>query len=469
MPISKLIEITASKGINTGIFPSAEDTAGGWGDARNAWFKDLHIEHMPGQQKIANVLTKKPRAMAQAYVAGNRRIYFEDGGNITYLNNGVGSTLEVGTLNPDSTSFWLEPYGEWLIASDNVSQLQLWKGAGSFIPIAVGQFVTAKIVKKLAQHVIAYSTDVFPNGFHWCSASDPEDWVPTTINSARNLPIRNLDSDIMCVADLNGGHAVYSRAYMLQVSYLGASEWFGTPAAPLSGIGAGSKYSVVSLGKFNWGLCRGGIFVTDGQGFQYVDRPAIDRWIQEEIDWGRESEIVGYFDEKLLLILWSVPLLTGEKTVIAVDPKDRSTIIAAKSKLFTFAAGDYGAALHREIMDYPIIAKADGIYLTSVNGTTMEDFYLQGGLYDAGDHSFVKTWETARFEGTIADAEVRFGFTDSPHLDSVEWHDWAPMTFEFPLPGGPRESIYLAVEMRSKTTFRLSGFTMWGQGAGKAT
>lgn len=469
MPTSKLVEITAGKGINTGVFPSAEDTAGGWANARNAWFKDLHIEHMPGQQKLVSFLNRQAKAMAQAYVGGNQRLFYEDGGAIWYQQNATGAAILIGTLSTVSNSFWLEPYGDWLIASDNISQLKLWKNTGTFIDIATGQFTTAKIVKKLAQHVIAYSTNIFPNGFHWCTASDPTDWTPTTTNSARNLPIRNLDSDIIAVADLNGGHAVYSRAYMLQVSYLGASDWFGTPASPLGGIGAESRYSVVSLGRFNWGLCRGGIFLTDGQSFQYVDRPAVDRWIQEQIDWTRAGEIVGYFDERLLLVLWSVPTFGGTKSVIAVDPKDRTLLTDKSKRPFSFAVGDYGSALHREVLDYPIVAKADGVYFTSVAGLTMQDFYLQGGLYDAGDHSRVKTWETARFEGTIAGAQVRFGFTDSPHLDSVVWQAWSPIAFEFPIPGGPRESIYLAVEITATSTFRLSAFTMWGQGAGKAT
>lgn len=470
MPISKLIEITAGKGINTGVFPSVEDTAGGWGEARNAWFKDLHIEHMPGQKKLVRFLSRQAKAMAQAYVGGVQRLYYEDAGIISYIQNAEATPVTVvGTLNSASNSYWLEPWGDWLVASDGVSQLKLWENTGTFHDIAAGQFTTAKIVKKLAQHLIAYSTDIFPNGFHWCSASDPNTWTPAPTNSARNLPIRNLDSDIIAVVDLSGGHAVYSRAYMLQVNYLGAGEWFGTPASPLSGIGAVSKYSAVSLGKFNWGLSRGGIFLTDGQSFQYVDRPAVDRWVQEEIDWTRASEIVGYFDEKLLLVLWSVPLLTGGKSVIAVDPKDRTLLTDKSKRPFAFATGDYGSALHREVMDYPLVARPDGVYFTSVNGTTMGDFFLSGGLYDAGDHSVIKTWETVRFEGTIAGAQVRFGFTDKPHLDTVDWHNWADMTFEFPLPGGPRESIYCAIEIRSTSTFRLSGFTMWGKGAGKAT
>lgn len=469
MSISKLIEITAGKGINTGVFPSVEDTAGGWSDARNAWFKDLHIEHMPGQQKIAAILSKQSRALAQAFVSGKKRLYFEDAGIISYTETVNGPAQTIGTLNGSSLSYWLEPYGSWLIASDNINQLKLWKGTGTFIDIAAGQFTTAKIVKKLAQHVIAYSTNVFPNGFHWCSASDPETWTPATTNSARNLPIRNLDSDIIAVADLNAGHAVYSSAYMIPVQYIGASDWFGTPAGALSGIGAASRYAVISLGRFNWGLCRSGIFLTDGQSFQYVDRPAIDRWVQEEIDWARQNEIVGYFDEKLLLLLWSIPVANGLKTVIAVDPKDRTLLTDKSKRPFTFATGEYGAALRREVWDYPIVAKSDGIYYTSVNGTTMGDFFLSGGLYDAGDHSLNKTWEMAKFEGTIAGAEVRFGFTDQPHLDSVEWQDWSAMTYEFPLPGGLRESIYLAIEMRSSQPFRLSGFTMWGKSAGKAT
>lgn len=468
MPINKLISFKPGQGLDTGVFPSAEDTVGGWGDARNAWFRELHIAQVPGRQKIANVLARKSQAMAQAYVDGKKRLYYEDAGILSFIDN-LGPPSVIGTLDSDSTDYWFEPWGNWLIVSDGVNQLKLWKGAGVPIDIATGQFTTAKIVKKLAQHVIAYNTDVYPNGMHWCSASDVEQWNPSTTNSARNLPIRNLDSDIIAVADLAGGHAVYSRAYMMQVQYIGPNDWFGTPGSALGGIGAVSKNSVVSLGKFNWGIGRGGIWLTDGNSFMYVDRPAVDRWVQDEIDWSREKEVVGWFDEKLLLVCWSVPLVEGSKIVIAVDPKDRTLLTDKSKRPFTFLSGDYGSALSREVLDYPVVAASDGIFYTSVSGTVMGDFYLQGGLFDAGSVDRVKTWELARFEGTIVGAEVRFGFTDQPHLDSVEWHDWSALTYEFPFPGGPRESIFMAYEIRSAQELRISGMTVFGYGAGDAT
>lgn len=470
MPSDKLVELKAGMNIDAGIFPSAEDTAGAtnyWANARNAWFRELHIAHMPGQQRLVRSIGRQAKALAQAYVNGAKRFYYEDAGVVNYVDNASGIINTVGTLDGSSQVFWLEPWGTWLVASDNTNQLKLWKGSGTFIDIATGQFTRAKIIKKLAQHLIAYNTDVYPSGFHWCSASDPETWTPATNNSARNLPIRNLDSDIVCVADLAGGHAVYSNAYQLQVQYVGAGDWFGTPGTPLSGIGAVSRYSVVSLGRYNWGLCRGGIFVTDGNSFMYVDRPAIDRWVQEEIDWDRGEEVVGYFDEKLLLVLWSVPLLDGTKTTIAVDPKDRMLLTDKSKRPFTFVNGDYGAAVHREVLDYPLVAQPEGIYYTSVKDTTMGDFYLQGGLYDAGTHERAKTWELIRFEGTIAGARVRVGFTDQPHMNTVEWYAWEDIAFSYPIPGGPRESIYMAVEITSSTDLRLSAMTVWGMGAGK--
>ncbi len=468
MPIEKILSIKPGAGLDTGVFPSAEDTVGGWANAKNAWFRELDIQHIPGQQRIANVLSRQPKAMAQAFVQGKKRLYYEDGGIISYSDDGA-APIVIGTLSATSTSYWLEPWGDYLIASDNEHQLKYWKGTGTFIDIAVGQFVKAKIVKKLAQHVLAYSTNVFPNGFHWCSASDPETWTPLATNSARNLPIRNLDSDIIAVTDLSSGHAIYSRAYMLPVAYLGPNDWFGTPANALSGIGAVSKFSVVNLGKFNWGLCRSGVFQTDGNSFIYVDRPAVDRWIQEMIDWTREDEIVGYFDSKLLLILWSVPQLDGTKSVIAVDPKDRQLLTDKAKRPFTFMTGDYGSAIPAEVLDYPVVGKVDGVYSTSVTGTIMGDFFLQGGLYDAGAMDRMKTWSTCKFEGTIAEAEVRFGFTDEPHWDTLDWHDWAPMTYEFPMLGGPRESIYMGFEVRSSKMVKLSGVSMFGFGAGEAT
>lgn len=468
MAKEKLIELKPGKGLDTGVFPSAQPTAGAvWKDARNAWFRELHIESVPGKTKIINAISRSAKVAVQAFVAGLPRVYYEDLGIINYYAGAA--PVVVGSL-ADSNDYDLEPYGEWLLATDNVSPLQIWKGTGTFANAGdvASQFTTCKIIKKLAQHVLAYNTSVSSAGFHWCSASNPELWTPTAVNSAGNLVIRNLDSDIIAVENLGTSHAVYARSSMLQVQYTGAGQWFGTPGTALNGIGAVSRHSVVSVGKVNYGLTKSGIFFTDGSNYSYLDRPAIDRWIQENIDWSRAAEVVGYYNDQLLLLIWTVPTLDGARISIAVDPKnkDRAQGVDVGRRVWTYLVEQFTFGANREVFDNPIIALTDGIYLNSVANTVAEGFSLSSWLFDAGEQQVSKLWDYLLLEGTLS-GEVRVGFTDLPTMESVEWGDWE--TCEYRMPLQSRESVFFAIEFRSDAAVKLNGISVYGEKAGTQT
>lgn len=464
MAREKLIELKPGKGLDSGVFPSAQPTVGAvWRTAINAWFRELHIEHMPGSTRIVPVLGRASKAMAQAYVNGPR-LYYEDLGVINYVSTGVSTVI--GTL--DSNGIYdLTPYGTWLIATDNVNPLKIWKGTGTFQTAGdvESQFSKCKILTKLGQHVLAYGSDVFPAGFHWCSASNPELWTPAANNSAGNLPIRDLDSDIIAVAHLGAAHAVYSQDHMLVVQYTGAGQWFGTPNQALSGIGAVSSKSVVSLGKVNWGLCKGGVFYTDGNGFAYVDRPAIDRWLQENVDWARADDISCYFNDQLMLVIWSIPTLDGGFKSIGVDPrnKDRIAGVDVGRRVWTYCSNSFTCGVDRSAFDRPIVASTDGIFLNSVPTTVTGDFSLGSWLLDAGDQMTRKVWDFALLEGTLS-GEVRVGFTDRPDINTVEWNTWVDAEYRFPF--SSRESIFMAIEFRTDEAFKLSGITVYGEKGG---
>lgn len=461
MPSSELIVARPDSGLVAGIMPSIEPASGAiWKISKNCWFREASIENNLGRTRVA-ATTLQTRFLANAFTAaGQKRLFYEDSGVVRYYNGTT--TVAVDSLANNGT-YWLEPWGDWLLATDYQNNLKLWKNTGGFITItdAATQFAKCRIVKKLAQHVLAYNTDVFPSGFHWSTANDPEIWTPSTTNSARNLPIRGLDSEIVCVADLGASHAVYSRSTLLLVRYVGPTQWFGTPQQALQGIGAVSALSSVSVGALNYGLCRDGVFVTDGNSFQYIDRPAIDRWIQEQIDWSKASEIAGFYNARLQLVSWTVPLLIAQpesRAVLAVDTKRRE--LAG----FTFLEPGGGVGLRREVFDFPARSYADGVYLVSQPGTIEAGgFSLTSHLLDGKDKINNKSWDYAVFDGTLS-GEVRFGFADEPKDSLIEWMPWQTLTNHVPF--GPREAMYIAVDLRSSQAIRLTGMAIYGEQAG---
>lgn len=463
MPSEKFLDIRPSQGLDSGLMPSAEIATGLiWRTGLNVWFRELTLEHSPGKELLVALIGRKSKTMAQVFtLAGNERLYYEDLGIVNFWENGVSTVI--GSLDVNG-SYDMESWGDWLLATDDVNPIKIWKNTGTLATIAdaATQFSTARIIKRMAQHVLAYNTNILPTGFHWSSANDPETWTPTLTNSARNLPIRNLDSNIIAVEPLGATHAVYSQNTLLLVRFIGGTQFFGTPTQSLQGIGAVGKKSVVPLGNANVGISRAGVFMTDGNSFSYVDRPYIDKFLQSNIDWSKGEEIVGYWDERLSAAVWSLPLLLGDKISLTFDPK----LLGGSQRPFSFIEGDFSFGMKRDVFEFPLVSLADGIYYRSIPDTIAGTMTLASHLFDAGEPRMYKSWDLAILTGTIGnESRIRFGFTDEPQLASIEWDEWITIS-EAKIPFGPRESVYLAFELITTQPFKCNAISVFGEKAG---
>lgn len=484
MPTEKLIDLKAGKGLEAGIFPSAEPTAGQlWNKGQNIWFRELSIEQILGRQKIVSLPLGQATFLTQAFNFGTKSLYFVSQGIVFVIKASGNPTVFaapeiIGELTMGA-DVWLEPWGTWLLATDGILQPQLWGGGGTFIPIGQGQFRTASIIKKIAQFAVAYSLDYAPNAFAWSDLDDPTTWTPSITNAARNLTIRDLDSEIVAVADLGAGHAVYSRDYMIVVQYVGPSQgWLGTPNQALSGIGAVSKYSVVSIGPYNFGLSRDGIFSTDGSTASYLDRPAVDQWIQDNIDFTKANKIAGYHNKRLGLVVWYVPLLpTSEfysaatpRIGLAMDPKLRTVTVEGiylSRKSFSFVDGKPIFGMEREVFDFPIVSLADGLYYESVPETLIGNFSLETHLFDGGAQEIYKMWDYFKFAGNFdSTTTVQFGYTDLPFTSSIQWGPIQALKYECPPAEGPRESIFVAMRFNGTNNFKITEIMGFGEKGG---
>jgi hypothetical protein len=261
---------------------------------------------------------------------------------------------------------------------------------------------------------------------------------------------------------------------MLLVQYVGPDEgWLGTPNQALRGIGAVSKHSVVALGRFNFGLSRAGIFSTEGTQFNFADRPAIDRFLQENVDWSQANSIWGYWDERSGLVKWVVPILDGTRLTIGMDPKTRTVTkesIYLSRKTFGFLSKISYGGIEREVFDYAVTILPDGLYYDSVENTLAGGFNVSSQLFDAGDQGIYKVWDyavfTGNFDSTDTTMQVAFGHTDLPTLASIQWDPWQAMSTRVPPVNGPRESVYLAIRFQGSSTFKLTGIKVFGEKAG---
>lgn len=450
MSNAKLLDILPANGLGDGLFPSAENTVGAiWHEGRNAWFRALDVRSSIGKTLLQGGFPKDFHALAQAGEQNYQALFWESD-NLIYKKIGNAAHGSIHTIT-DNNIVELVPWGRWLIISDNTAQPQLWKETTP-VPLGAGQFTRAKIFKKIASRALAFCTDVYPAGFHWCNPKNLEDWVPSVAGGTGNLPIRSFDSEVMAVAELSGALAVYSKSRMVVVQVLSPPYYFGMPNQAIAGAGAVGKDCIISKGARNFGLSYNGFFVTDGSSVQRLGRPAIDEFVQEKIDFAQGERICGFDDVRSQLLTWLVPLLDGSRAGITMDETGKFSILETEATV----------GIPKDVYPTAIIGEDKSLWNYGVTGTILGEFTLSSHLLNGGSKDRYKVWEYALFEGTVT-GEVRFGFTDDDKLDTVQWNDWQPMAYRVPFT--PRESVYLAIEIRSPDPIILSGITLFG-GAG---
>jgi hypothetical protein len=183
----------------------------------------------------------------------------------------------------------------------------------------------------------------------------------------------------------------------------------------------------------------------------------MNTWLRDNVDWSLKEQIFGYSDERLGLLIWSVPVVGGGSTRIAFHPE---------SKAFTKLSGTFTAGIQKQVLQYPIIASSSGLQYASIETESAPECSLVSNPMDAGAPNMYKQWDYLLFAGTFGGLEVRIGYSDTEE-GAVEWTAWKQVAREVPFT--PRESIFLTIELRSiagAAKWRISGITVFGEPAG---
>lgn len=249
-----------------------------WRDGENVQFIDNAAEKFRGFAAMTEGVTNTITELGTAYNSGMRRVYAGYAGGVSMVAEGATSTIATGLGGSGRYSF--EPVGDWLAIANGQGGPWLWKGSG----LATNSFTDApsapSIVRKLANRLIFFKgQEVF-----WSSLTDVESFTMDPATRAGNLFLRDLDSDIIAVEPFGENLAIYTGNRMMLMYFAGGTGVYGFKTA-VEGIGAVGRNSVIEVGKVHYGLDQGGVWVCDGAGFKYLDEPAVNRWLDENIQW----------------------------------------------------------------------------------------------------------------------------------------------------------------------------------------
>lgn len=185
-------------------------------------------------------------------------------------------------------------------------------GSGETLTAVISNLTRTSIdifVKK-GPHIIGLNTNSSSREFLWSDADDVDDWVPTTINTAGDLLIREFDTPIRAAVPLGDRIAVYGDNQMALINFIGAPFIFGYQMGP-TGVGAVSKNAVVEVNRRHYGLSNKGFFETDGVTFRYLDEPAIRKFFLDAASEGQLSQTTAYHSEKDNEVRWYYPSTTN--------------------------------------------------------------------------------------------------------------------------------------------------------------
>lgn len=260
-----------------------------------------------------------------------------------------------------ATLWSLESWGSWCVASNGVGLLQINKTTGGgFANLAGTPPAYAQVIKRLGTYMLAFNTDLGSEYFEWCDTDNVEQWAT---GAAGNLPIRDLDSEIIAAQRMGSVIGVYSQDCMAVVQYIGPPFYFGAKVV-LRGIGATGKLCVVEREQKNYGLSRKGFWETDGTQYRYISPPLMRDWLDRHVNWGSAEKVAGFVNEDRSLIEWGVPIDgASEPNINICFNYDTETWSFKKLMQFNL---DYGfnlgisSALRKGVFAYPIVATPDG-------------------------------------------------------------------------------------------------------------
>jgi hypothetical protein len=458
----KRLLVLGPQEIQSGIYQIGKAAAVLWQDGRNIVFRDLGFRSAGGATQKSVPLGDQARDIAQAYVSGTlaKRLYFGTDTKVEMheLIGGVWTETDLLTWPTAGQYADLETWGTWLVATNGVDPVKVWKNTGLLVDLAGTPFTRAKIIKRKQPFLLAFNTNnIGDTGVEWSSDSDIENWTPTSANSAGNVVLRDLESAIVAVTDLGPRLAIYSLNTMVIGTFIGAPNVWSWQRA-ISGIGAISSRSVVTLDPFNYGLTRDGIFKTDGVSSAYVDDPAMLKYIRDTADFSRQNLFWGFADALLKCVTFNFLDINNTWRQVSYYPDQ---------KIFTKGDMQLTAGSPKQVLDYPIVAGENLRFGTWQEGAQIfgadVSWSIKTKPLDFGERSLYKLLQLIRVDGSPA-GSIRVCALDDPEGVETVVIDQPIVKenyFEFDAP-------YFTVEFYGTEPPYITGIEFFGEPGGTA-
>lgn len=319
----KIAEFTSELG--SGLFPSEPGRKPiFWQDGRNVTFESDHLQSAFGQFAMFISGQNEPVTGVKGSVVDGVPTVFFSTLTSQYkwdLANGVqditpidGMSAKVPYTGTRNDPWQFSRWGNWMVSSNGVAPIQVYKNADKFLDLAGQPFDWAKLIYATDTHLLALNTSNGGNYIEWTDLDNIEQWQTSSINDAGNKPLRNLDSDILAAKKLRDTLIAYTNNEMIAVNYLARPFVFGTEFL-LEGFGPFGPNAVAAVGGKHFGMGHRGIWVTDGVSFEFIQNPAVMDFIYRDADTRVDLElgnhVIGWHDQLQTQVVFYYPKESG--------------------------------------------------------------------------------------------------------------------------------------------------------------
>jgi len=276
-----------------------------WEDGRGVLFIDRTLQPMPGQIPLVSV-----GVPVNAVSGAGDFIFLGTDKSVLSYSLITAELADRSPLGDTSVGDWsFQPFGTWMLAAHG-GKLWIWKprddneyildGEGNptedlnpaYWPYSTFREVSdftdrgkaVKFLLKCKNFLVAVCDD----SILWSDDDDPETWTPEQGNMAGDLFIRDVQGSLIGGIALEDFMLLCTQKDVVKVPYISRPYIFGYKKM-FEGAGLWTSRSICAANGSIFGFGPNGLWVSDGNGINFIDKERIGSTVDEKLDINRST------------------------------------------------------------------------------------------------------------------------------------------------------------------------------------
>ena len=280
-------------------------TAPLWVDGQNMVMVDGKLRPIPGQKlfptgesfgAIIGLVSARVGDINSVFWGTPERLYrWTASGGVAQEGSGYTGMENAAGQSP-ATLWSFERWGSWMVASNGIDKIQVWKTAtGDFAQLATSGVppTRAGIVISRTPHLVALNTNKGGSYAEWSAEDNIEDFVVGVGKSAGNLLIREAKTDIIAARRL-GAEIVFYTENSQHLLYYGGAPFRFRHQQLNGGFGCCGKQALVEINGEHYGMDTRQVWKSNGTpgGWKDISTGRVKEWIFGDFNKAQKSKVV---------------------------------------------------------------------------------------------------------------------------------------------------------------------------------